>query len=469
VVNVGSSVSITAANTGSASLYVSNNSNPSIANVNISGSQVTISGNVAGSTTVTLCPVGNTTNCPSVYVTVEPSGAGQLSFSQNNASVVSGQNLPITVSGGNGVYNITNNSNPSVIQASVSGSVLTLSTGSSSGSSSLTICSSDMAMCGVVAATAGSASSVAITFSNGSPTVSINQGTVINIYGPTGVQFYVSSNSNPSIMQANLSGTTLTLTGIAAGSSTVSVCASTGTCSSLTATVQNALTGANISLSQNTASILSGQNINITVSGGQQPYFISGGTASVSQETLSGSTLTVYGIATGVSSVNVCSAGGGCVMLIVTVNGASAPSSVPTVTTPAVTVPVTTTPTVTSAPSYIFTKYLAPGSSGTDVTALQNLLVAQGMLSATPNGYYGAQTRAAVIKLQAAHNINPLGVVGPSTRAMLNQLESAGVLNGGSSNASITSMNLSQLQAEVQSLESELTQALNRISQLTGQ
>jgi hypothetical protein len=465
VVDAGSSTSITATNVGSNALYVSNNSNSSIANVNISGSSITFSGNTTGSTMVTICQVGNTTNCPVVYVTVESSGAGQPSFSQNNASVVSGQNLPITISGGNGVYEISNNSNSSIIQASVNGSVLTLSTGSSSGSSSITICSSDLAMCGVVTATAGSSSTVAVSFSSSAPTVSTNQSTTVNIYGPSGVQFYVSSNSNPSVVQANLSGTTLTLTGIAQGTSSVNVCASTGTCASLSVTVEYASTGQNITLSQNLVSIVSGQNITINISGGEPPYVVSGGTASVSQETLNGNVLTVYGIATGGSSVNVCSSGGGCVVLTISVNGGS--GTTPVTTTPAVTAPVVA-PTVTT-PAYTFTEYLSPGSQDAEVTELQNVLAAQGDFSGTATGYYGSETEAAVTAFQAAHNIDQLGVVGPATRSVLNQIESQNTSSNNTSNTPISNMTLSQLQAEVQALESELTQVTNRITQLAGQ
>jgi peptidoglycan hydrolase-like protein with peptidoglycan-binding domain len=542
VLNAGSSATITATNIGSSSLYVSSNSNPSVANVSISGSQITVSGNTAGSTTITLCQVGNTTTCPSVSAVVEQAGASQLSLSQTNASVVSGQNLPITISGGNGSYEIFNNSNANVIQASISGSVLTLSTGSTSGSSSITVCSSDLAECGVVTATAGSTSSVAISFSNGAPTVSTSQSTTINIYGPSGVQFYVSSNSSPSVVQANLSGTTLTLTGIEAGSSTISVCASTGTCSMLTATVQYVANGGNIALSQNTLSLLSGQNTNVTISGGEQPYTISGGTSSVSQETLNGTTLTVYGVAPGTSSVNVCSAGGGCILLLVTVNGANASSvfsmsqnnvslvvgqnstislsgngsyylssnTTPTVASVTVsgssavvdglspgntnaticesggscatlivtinsatptTVQTSPTPTTVTTPAYTFTEYLAPGSQDAEVTELQNVLASQGDFSATATGYYGDQTEAAVIKFQADHDIDQLGVVGPATRSALNQIENTTASSNttSSSGTSVANMTLSQLQAEVQSLESQLTQVLNRISQLTGQ
>lgn len=534
VISVGSSVTVTATNVGSGSLYVSNNSNSSIANVNINGSQVTFTGNIAGTTSVTLCAVGKTTNCPSVYVMVQSSGSGQLSLSQTNVSVVSGQNLPVTISGGNGIYQILNNSNPGVIQASLNGSVLTVSTGATTGSSSIALCSTDRGACGVVTATAGSSSSVSVSFSNSAPVVSTAQGTTVNIYGPSGVQFYVSSNSNPSVVQANLSGTTLTLTGIVAGTSSISVCASTGTCSSFTATVQYVATGANITLSQTALSLLAGQNGTITVSGGQQPYTVSGGTSSVSQQTLTNNTLNVYGIAAGTSTVNVCSAGGGCVVLTITVNGSGSGSTTftmspstlaltigqnstvylyggssfyvsgntgPTIASVAIngsTATVTglsagsmnaticltggtcstlyvtvnalsSTPsgTTTGTGGYVFTKYLAQGSEGAEVLALQKALVAGGYLKATPNSYFGLQTKAAVIKYQNAHGLTPLGVVGPTTRAVLNTGSTTST-GGTAGTMDISTMTLSQLKAEVLSLQSRLTQALSRMAQLTG-
>jgi len=66
--------------------------------------------------------------------------------------------------------------------------------------------------------------------------------------------------------------------------------------------------------------------------------------------------------------------------------------------------------------SYTFTRDLTVGSTGADVTALQNKL---GVTPAT--GYFGAITKAAVVAYQAANGITPTsGFVGPITRAKLN-------------------------------------------------
>ena len=69
---------------------------------------------------------------------------------------------------------------------------------------------------------------------------------------------------------------------------------------------------------------------------------------------------------------------------------------------------------------------LTAGSTGSDVTNLQNYLIAEGYLSAGYNtGYYGSLTTQAVGKLQISFNkptssvSDPYGVMGPMTRAAI--------------------------------------------------
>jgi chitodextrinase len=80
-----------------------------------------------------------------------------------------------------------------------------------------------------------------------------------------------------------------------------------------------------------------------------------------------------------------------------------------------------------------FTRNLALGSSGTDVTQLQQFLVAQGDLNATPTGYFGTLTQAAVIQFQKANNISAVGSVGPITRAKITALSNSCTTEGGGS------------------------------------
>lgn len=69
---------------------------------------------------------------------------------------------------------------------------------------------------------------------------------------------------------------------------------------------------------------------------------------------------------------------------------------------------------------------LTLGATGADVTALQNLLIAQGhAIPAGATGYFGSQTRAALAAYQGAHGIVPAaGYFGPITRS---QMKAAGL------------------------------------------
>lgn len=78
--------------------------------------------------------------------------------------------------------------------------------------------------------------------------------------------------------------------------------------------------------------------------------------------------------------------------------------------------------------SITFSRDLTLGSSGADVTALQNFLINKGFtIPAGATGYFGAQTAAALGKYQAANGIAPAaGYFGPVTRAKVNATTGTG-------------------------------------------
>lgn len=91
-----------------------------------------------------------------------------------------------------------------------------------------------------------------------------------------------------------------------------------------------------------------------------------------------------------------------------------------------------TTTTVTRSSSipagFLFTRVLKIGSSGADVAALQQILIAKGFLvfnvKSTP-GYFGGLSKAAVVLFQKSLGLEPVGVVGPMTRKALNKITGA--------------------------------------------
>ncbi len=83
-----------------------------------------------------------------------------------------------------------------------------------------------------------------------------------------------------------------------------------------------------------------------------------------------------------------------------------------------------------------FTMNLTIGSSGAEVTALQNWLISKGYsIPAGATGYFGVQTQTALASFQAANGIAPAaGYFGPVTRAKVNAMATPGTggNNGGS-------------------------------------
>lgn len=324
ILTVGNSTSLTVNNVGSNKLYLLNNSNPQIANVNLSSNQVTVYANTYGQTVATVCVLGTTSNCASTYITVQNSGAKELTLSQSNLTIAYGQSSQVSILNSSGNYTILNNSNPSVITASIKDQTITLTASNNGGTAAITICSSDMSACGIINASVGTITSSSLTFSQAAPTLSIGQTLTITVSGG-GSSYNISSNSNSSVLSASLNNSTLTLVGGSAGTSVVTVCSSTGNCNSLTATVSYASSGGPITLSQANLWLQIGQAVSVVISGGSAPYsFVNdANSATLFQTALNNNILTLTGVKAGSASVSVCSSGGACTQLSVLVNGVS--------------------------------------------------------------------------------------------------------------------------------------------------
>jgi hypothetical protein len=74
--------------------------------------------------------------------------------------------------------------------------------------------------------------------------------------------------------------------------------------------------------------------------------------------------------------------------------------------------------------SYKFTRDLQTGVSGKDVVQVQEFLIAQGFaIPAGATGYFGSQTRTALVAFQKAHGITPAaGYFGPKTKAFIGKM-----------------------------------------------
>ena len=316
----GQTSTITATNNTGGALYLSSNTNPSVANISINSNQIGITANVSGSTSVSVCSLANTTNCATFTVTVQSVNVQPITFSQNNVTVGYGQNVPIIVAGGTGTYSIVSNSNSSAVQASLNGSTVNLYAASTSGSAAITVCSSNMSSCGVINATASAAAASTLAFSVPAPSIAPGHVVSVIVSGGSG-SYYVASNSNSSAVQANLVGSTLTLYGNSTGSATLSICSSSGGCGTLVATV--AVPGVSaLSLGQTNVNLTLNQVYSEAISGIGGYYISSNTNPSIASAVINGSSAVITaGNSVGSTNITVCQSDNQCAVAYVTVSG----------------------------------------------------------------------------------------------------------------------------------------------------
>ncbi|PIR41567.1 MAG: hypothetical protein COV31_00455 [Candidatus Yanofskybacteria bacterium CG10_big_fil_rev_8_21_14_0_10_46_23] len=132
--NVGSNatISISGGNFGySGNYYISSNSNQNIASTSINGSTINVYGQNSGTTSITVCQ-SNGGQCTSATITVNSGGFNNyvptaVTFSQSSLNINSGESRVISIYGGSSSsYNLAYNSNPNALQATVSGSTLSI-------------------------------------------------------------------------------------------------------------------------------------------------------------------------------------------------------------------------------------------------------------------------------------------------------------------------------------------------------
>lgn len=420
---------------GTNSYYISSNSNSNIISSTISGSTITLTGNAMGAATISVCSAPS--NCGTLVATVGGSST-PITFSQTNPTVSVGQSISVSVYGGVGSYYIQSNSSSNILQASVSGSTLTL-IGLTAGSAPLVVCSSGGG-CGTLQTTVNPTSSATpISFSQSSVSLTAGQVTSISVYGSGG--YYISGSQNNAIASVSLNGSTALVTATGPGVLSVTICQSNGQCGAITISVSSSSTATTpVSFSVTSPIVPVGQSMNISVYGGSGSYYLgSNSMGNVLQASMNGSTLTLVGLTVGSSSITVCSSGDGCGTVYGTVISPSPTNTTQTSTSTdaltqiqalqarlvelqalAASQSQTESGTASGSSSYKFLNPLKVGSSGTDVRELQKRLTKEGFFSGSVTGYYGSLTKAAVMKYQTKHGLTPLGNVGPGTRKALN-------------------------------------------------
>ncbi len=416
---------------GSGLVQLLSNSNPSAANFSVSGAQITVTANNPGSAAATFCDRNNSSNCVLLFETTQSAATQNIAFGQSSAYLAAGQSTGVSISGGGGNYYLSVNSNPSLVQASISGATLFLVANNLSGSSNITVCASGTNYCGTLPVTV-QAGTGALSFSQNNVFIPAGGSQNVTIYGSG--NYSISSVSVPGIVSAAINGNTLSLFALSGtgGSANVAVCQQNGVCGVVVVTVAGT-GGGQISFSQTSPILAPNQSLSVLVSGGSGSYYVSSANTNILQASVSGSILNLYGLNPGSGGVTVCS-GSVCGTLYVTVSGPAAfdisdqrallQAQIQTLQFQLAQLQARQGGALYLGPTapygYYSFGFLARGSSGSQVYALQQRLSAEGVYNGPITGYYGPLTQAAVRGYQSLRGLYPSGAVDQATQAALN-------------------------------------------------
>lgn len=277
---------------------------------------------------------GCTYNCGSPY---------GLSLSQTNVNLTVGQSATVTAYNYSVSLYVSSNSNPNVVSASVSGNQINLY-GLANGSSTVSVCANGNSACASIYVTVSGSvlgANTNLWFSPSSPTMYVGQSLAVSInssaystyYPYASNAYYVSSNSNSSVVSASVSGTVLNLYANQNGSSSITVChSSLGFCGTVYVTVGGDSIVGGITFSENNFTMAAGQSKQVTVGQAIYPapvfYISSNSNPSAVSAYISGNTISLYAQNSGSATIVVCRNSGACANLYVTVSGSSSGGSI---------------------------------------------------------------------------------------------------------------------------------------------
>lgn len=265
---------------------------------------VTVNGQQSGTVTIN----GNSNGCG-----FNNNCNNQITASPSSVTVNSGNSTTVTLfSNFSQSFYINSSPNTSIATANLSGNILTVF-GNSSGNTSVQVCASSQFNCVTVGIsvnggfgtgfigfsnndlnlTAGQTSNVFITMAlaNGAP----NNGSIAF------PGFYISSNSNPNVATASISGNTVSVFANSTGSTTFSVCStfSNVSCGNLRVNVNGSFNGT-VTFSNNNLTLNTGQSstVYLSLTNGSSFsnsfYISSNSNPGVATATINGNAMTVF-------------------------------------------------------------------------------------------------------------------------------------------------------------------------------
>ncbi|MBH1965973.1 MAG: hypothetical protein I8H77_16630 [Comamonadaceae bacterium] len=270
-------------------------SDPSVSAQLLDDGTVLVMGNSTGTSKVAIQDSSVNQASVSFDVTVKVQA---LATSVGNAlSLQAGESSTFTITGGVAPYTVESNNNSIARVTSQTGGVITV-TGQAGGSAALLITDS-------IGSTLQMAVTVTAPNFNITPspaTGMVGTGLVLSISGGTGP--FTAISSNPSIASATINGSTLNVSLLSAGTSTVTVRDARGQSTNVAVTA-TAVATAEMSVSPPSGSGQVGTNMILLVSGGIGPYSVVSSNPTIVGAAVSGNRITASFLAAGTSTLTV--------------------------------------------------------------------------------------------------------------------------------------------------------------------
>ncbi|MFZ6769106.1 beta strand repeat-containing protein [Undibacterium sp. Di26W] len=283
---------------GGSQIYSASSGNTQIATVGINGNKFVISGVTPGSTIVT---IKDSLGAPVNIAVTVGSGATFYTTAPTLLTLAVGGSNTYVLGGGSAPFTATS-SNTSVVTASVSGTNVVIN-GIIPGSANVILREAGGGILNVAVTVGSGAVNGVFTTAPAAVTIAVGASPTYQIGGGTGP--YTAASSNVAIATASVSGTTLTLTGVATGNAIIQVKDASGSPVSISVNVGSGAAvalytsaPANLTLSIGAAPVY-------TIGGGTGPYTAATSDSRIVTTLVSGTALTLTGVTAGSAVISV--------------------------------------------------------------------------------------------------------------------------------------------------------------------
>lgn len=278
--------------------YTAISSNAAVATASVSGKTVTITGKSMGSVNITVFDAAGKSVGTVATVGSNPAAVPLYVTAPDEVTIALGGAGNYTIGGGTGPYR-AGSGDQSVAGTTVTGSALVID-GKATGKTSVTVTDA-LGAAKLIAITVGSGNAAAPLFMNLPSVVSLSLGAPNSYVVGGGTPPYSVSSSAPAVTRTSLSGSSLTVEGLSAGSSIVQVTDATGTKVSANVSVGSPLTMD----APSQLTVATGMTASFAISGGTPPYRVSSGNPTAATGVVNGTNLAVSGVAAGIALITV--------------------------------------------------------------------------------------------------------------------------------------------------------------------